>query len=359
MIFRIGILVAVAVAFSGTLARAQVPDLDRMDIVLKSVPDGPVAKVFGANIGKEKFVQFYLGELKRIRSSMGGGELEPGMRVEVGLWCLRKLVEQEILYQEGLRQPIKIDEAEVESAWSAQLAGLRSSFNVALPGEMTEAEVLGRIGLASRDEALADVRRALIIIEMRRRITGENDIEVDEDRIEKAYESAKQRISHPGKMHLRQIFIRAEPGDTPEAQRQREDARKRAESALARVFAGQSFGSIASSMSEAPDRDSRGDLGLVPLDEIPDFMVETALELEVGDVSDVFESEFGFHIVELVAFEEGKQPTLEEAAPFIREQLTAREGESAVRKYCSSVIEKADDVQVFLELEKNLSIHSE
>jgi len=44
----------------------QAPELERMDIVLKAVPNGPVARVNGAMIDAEEFKDLYIGELNRL-----------------------------------------------------------------------------------------------------------------------------------------------------------------------------------------------------------------------------------------------------------------------------------------------------
>ncbi|HIJ74078.1 MAG TPA: hypothetical protein HPP83_08245, partial [Candidatus Hydrogenedentes bacterium] len=56
-------LVAIAALLYAKAASGQAPDLANMDLVQKSVPDGPVAKVNGVNIGAEEFKALYKGEI--------------------------------------------------------------------------------------------------------------------------------------------------------------------------------------------------------------------------------------------------------------------------------------------------------
>lgn len=240
---------------------AQAPDLQRMDIVLKSVPDGPVAKVFGTNIPSQRFVRFYDAELKRIRSAVGAESLSPQARLELGMWCIQKLVEQEVLYQDGVRNKVKITREELERSWSEQLGSFRASPRGSAEGSLTEDEVLEKIGVGSREEALREVRRALTILKMRTRIVKKAEIEVDESKVTETYSVAKERLNTPDKIHLRQIFFRADTGGTSTAKRLREEARNRANDSMARIDAGQSVASIASSASNAPDRKAGGGHG--------------------------------------------------------------------------------------------------
>ena len=58
--FVAAVLVAVV---CGVPAAGQAPDLDNMDLVLKSVPDGPVARVKGVSVSRGDFVRFYQMEV--------------------------------------------------------------------------------------------------------------------------------------------------------------------------------------------------------------------------------------------------------------------------------------------------------
>ena len=59
-----------AAVFCG-FAAAQAPPLSQMDIVLKSVPDGPVAKVGDHVIDRVEFIRFYENELQRVMAEIG------------------------------------------------------------------------------------------------------------------------------------------------------------------------------------------------------------------------------------------------------------------------------------------------
>ena len=346
-------------ALSVPIGFAQAPDLANMDVVLKSVPDGPVAKVFGKNVSKEDYVRLYTAERARMSRMTGSAGISEENRAKLGLWCLRHLIEQELLYQEGLRLNIRVTGADIENAWAEQLATLRSRFSGSADPLPSEEEVMTRVGLASRQEALEEVERALIIVRMHRRIVEESDVTIDEAAIENEYNEKRTRFNRPDRMHLRQIFVRAEPGDTKAAIRQREDARTRAEDTLDRIYSGQSFEALVRSVSEAPDSASGGDIGPAPVNTLPPLLVKAGTSLEIGDISEVIESEYGFHIVKLIALEQGGAATLDDVGPLIRNRLLARDGEQAVHEYCQRMVSDPGDVEMYLELEKNLVLSAQ
>ncbi|MFN3883895.1 MAG: peptidylprolyl isomerase [Rhodocyclaceae bacterium] len=76
--------------------------------------------------------------------------------------------------------------------------------------------------------------------------------------------------------------------------------RGRAEEALARLKAGEDFGRVAASYSEAPDALAGGVLDPRPLDRLPTLYAEAVAKLQPGEVSGILRSPAGFHIVKLI-----------------------------------------------------------
>lgn len=99
----------------------------------------------------------------------------------------------------------------------------------------------------------------------------------------------------------------------------RDSARARAVEALERARAGEPFEAVVSEYSDEPRAAERGGL-LEPGREgswVPEFW-EAASSLEEGEISDVVESEFGFHVIRL---EERRPVPFEEARPDVLERV--------------------------------------
>jgi NIMA-interacting peptidyl-prolyl cis-trans isomerase 1 len=86
----------------------------------------------------------------------------------------------------------------------------------------------------------------------------------------------------------------------PTVVRTKEEARARAEEALARIREGASMDDIVAQYSEEPgaaQREPPGDLGEFSRKRMVKKFSDAAFKLQVGEVSGVVETEFGFHVI--------------------------------------------------------------
>jgi len=92
--------------------------------------------------------------------------------------------------------------------------------------------------------------------------------------------------------------------------------RERAEEVLARLQGGEDFAFMAKEYSEdVSSRERGGDVGFFPRGVMPPEVEDAAFALEVGETSELVQSQFGFHILQVLEKEE------REIAPEIFENL--------------------------------------
>lgn len=86
----------------------------------------------------------------------------------------------------------------------------------------------------------------------------------------------------------------------------------KADTALARLKKGDNFATVAKEMSDSAERDNSGLMGVRPADRYPSLFVDAIQPLAVGEVSKVFRSGAGFHILKLVRKQNNAVATITE-----------------------------------------------
>ena len=333
-------------------AWSQAPNLEAMDIVTRSIPDGPVARVGKTSIEKIDFILLYQSELSKFVRENPRRELADGNRVRIALLCINILLEQELLYQESILKKLEVDEDEVKRRSDTQFEQLQKGFSEQAGRAVTEGEVVERLGYEDRVEIEHEIERAMLIAAMRKKIVSDSNSPLSEKSVLEYYEKNKDDMKQPALLHLRHISIRGYK-DNPAAQ---EAGLAKAKKALDRIYSGQLFETVAQEYSELLDPKNGSDLGVVPAGSLPEFMVRAAVNMEAGDVSEVLESDTGLHIIQLVSKGDAGLIPEEEALEAIRGRLAQQHDRLLVREYCDVLISSdVPPVRVYLELEQNLA----
>lgn len=339
---------------AGMSASAQAPDLEKMDIILKSVPDGPVARVKGAAIPRDAFVDLYRGEVIRFAQVNPGAPVTEKVRIGIAYSTLRLLIQREVLYQAAAQKGLEVSEEELDEAWKQEMDHLRKMVTKEGDEPPTDDQLLQEAG-ATREEGLTELRRSLLIEKMRQAIIDENEIAVSDEEIAAWHAENRRQLRRPDVCHLQQVFIRLPRGRllTPET---KQEARKRAEAALRRLRSGQSFEKVAKEVSDHPAsiKDEGGDIGTGPVASLPEPLQEAVSSLKPGDVSGIVETTAGFYITKLVEFIPGEELDLEKSKDRIQGYLLAQKRKDAVLDFCAENTNPDEDIQVFLDLEKQL-----
>jgi len=97
--------------------------------------------------------------------------------------------------------------------------------------------------------------------------------------------------------------------------------------------------------SECPD--NGGDMGFFARGTMVEDFEDVAFGMEVGEVSEVFRTEFGFHIAKLTDRREEREVSIEDVHDYIKELVTEEKKEAALetfldKKRSASVIEERD-----------------
>jgi peptidyl-prolyl cis-trans isomerase D len=139
-------------------------------------------------------------------------------------------------------------------------------------------------------------------------------------------EAERRRASHI-------LFTAGAGGSAPD----KEQARKLAETVLAKVKAGDDFAALAKKYSKDPgSAEKGGDLGWFGRGMMVKPFEQAAFSLKAGETSGIVESDFGFHIIRLAGIEPSRTKAFDE----VRSQIESELAEQAAQKRFSEIAEQ-------------------
>lgn len=144
--------------------------------------------------------------------------------------------------------------------------------------------------------------------------------QVTEAQIKAYYDEHPDKIQLPEKRNVRHILITAAKDAAPEV---KSSAEKKAEALLNKIKAGEDFATLAKENSEDPGSASHGgELGFFQRGEMVPEFEKAAFDLKkAGDVSPVIKTDYGYHILQLIAVQEAKTPPLDKVHDVMAREL--------------------------------------
>ncbi|MCK5863307.1 MAG: peptidylprolyl isomerase [Candidatus Hydrogenedentes bacterium] len=348
------IIVWVGVVLMGTMLVAQAPDLKNMDVVERSVPVGPVAVIDKVPIEGSDFLDEYRRNLKSFAQMANAPELTDEFRVRAGLTILGDMLRHEILLKEVQRRNITVPESDIEKLYQEKLLYFEKMLSKGSSEKPTEERVLEQAG-QTRDQAITSIRNQLLMERVAESIAKEKGAVVTDVEVRKYYEENSQLFEKQGRMHLAQVLIIPKPNASNADESAWKTAEKTAERARARILAGEQFAAVARDMSEAPDASQGGELGMLPVNELPPFFVDVAVGMESGDLSGIFRSEYGVHLLKLIEVETAGTVPFEKAQPVIHRMLYRVRLDDAVLDFCEPIVNDPKRTKVFIQLDRTLA----
>lgn len=173
-------------------------------------------------------------------------------------------------------------------------------------------------------------------------------ITLSEDDLRTYYKENLERLSGKEERRASHILINAAK-DAPAADR--EKAKARATELLEQVRkAPSTFAEVAKKSSD--DKGSAtagGDLSFFARGAMVKPFEDAAFALKKGEISDVVETDFGYHIIQLTDIKTPRQPTFEELRPSmeaeLKQQQAQRKFAEVAESFTNSVYEQADSLQ--------------
>jgi peptidyl-prolyl cis-trans isomerase C len=277
-----------------------------------------VAKVNGTEIKKEELVK----TAEQLHKQM------PGVTQTADFYrrVLENLVNRELLLQEAKAVGITATDVEINK----QLADLKAKFpspekfQDELKAEgMTEAELTQR----ARDAFIVQKLVETKIV---------NGLVVSEAEEKAFYDQNQAQMKRPERVHVRHILIKV---DKSASDVEKQKAKAKAESLLEKIKAGGDFAKLAQENSDDPGSKARGgDLGWVPRGQTVAAFETAAFALKKpNDLSDVVQSEYGFHIIQLIEHQDAGVVPFAEVKDKIAEFLSQKAQQEKVQEHLKAL----------------------
>ncbi len=146
-----------------------------------------------------------------------------------------------------------------------------------------------------------------------------DEVSVEDSELKAYYEDNKD-ILYTSKDERRasHILFKTKPSDS---EKEKETVKKKAETVLAKAKAGEDFSELAKTYSEDSSAANGGDLGFFDKNQMVPAFSEAAFSLGKGEISDVVESRFGYHIIKVTDVKEAGTLPFEEVKDKISKVL--------------------------------------
>lgn len=170
---------------------------------------------------------------------------------------------------------------------------------------------------------------------------------VNEDDVRKFYDANPARFGTPEERRASHVLIRIEEGQSAD---DKSKARARAEALLAEARKDPSrFAAIAREHSQDPGSAAQGgDLDFFSRGAMVKPFEDAAFSLKPGEISDVFETDFGFHFLTVTAVRGGQRKPLDsvraEIVDELRQSMARAEWAKASQAFADAVYEQSDSL---------------
>jgi parvulin-like peptidyl-prolyl isomerase len=176
-------------------------------------------------------------------------------------------------------------------------------------------------------------------------VAVEDRIQVTDETAENYYNENKQSYFMPTQYRASHILVKVDPSSKQE---QRKKLEEKATALLARAKSGEDFYNLAYFNSDDRTKYVGGDLGLFHEGRVAKPFEDAIKKLQVGEISDLVYTRWGFHIVRLTEKNDPRQLTFPEMKDKIKDQLAQKQREELTKQWLDDlkakyVLERAGD----------------
>ncbi len=206
---------------------------------------------------------------------------------------LMDMVEQKLMIQKAKDLNLQIDEARIKSTAERYMKQIKSRY----PDDAAFTADLRKSKLSESDlmKYYVDMITESALTEQLVSKYISSKVKVTEKEMQQYYQVTKDTLAvKPISWQLGMIMREVSPGEEAAAQKKAELS-----AILARLNQGEDFAAIATTESDCPSKEVGGDLGFFKAGMMVKPFEEAAFALNVGEISGIVETQFGYHIIKL------------------------------------------------------------
>lgn len=235
-------------------------------------------------------------------------------------WSRENIIERVLLRQAAAKDKELVSQDQIEKQYAAAVeqAG----------GEDKLLENLDSQADQAKADVAVDIKLQRLIMQI-----AQSAPKPSAKDIEKCYQGNPEQFTIPEMVRASHIVKHPEGKGKPEA------LRKELEEILAEIKEKDNFAEMASKHSSCPE--NGGDLGFFSKGQMVPEFEEIVFNMEPGDVSEIFETQFGLHIAKLTSRRSPILCPIEEVHEAIEKKLTQEAQQKELEKYVDAEKEKA------------------
>lgn len=297
--------------------------------------DEKVATVNGVVIGQNEFDR----AMERIqqRMTMMGQTPTPEQIGEMKKNVLDNLIDTQLLSQQAEKEGIQIGDKEI----SDQIDSLKKRF----PSEKDFEETLKKANMSEND-LKSQARQELMIKKLiDQQVVSK--ITIADNETKAYYESNPNYFKAPEQVCARHVLIKTDP-KADEATKKK--AHEKILEIQKKLKEGGDFEKLAKENSDCPSKEKGGDLGCFQKGQMVGPFEEVAFKLKPNELSDVVETQFGYHLIKVYEKKEARTIPYDEVKEKIEQYLKREQTDKQLTAYLDQLKQKAK-IETFLKEE--------
>jgi len=271
-------------------------------------------------------------DLIKKRAASSGQQLDAQRLASIKKDMVNNIVEKELLYQKSQELGMEVDPGTIDS----QMEQFKQQF----PDEEQYKQQLSALGY-TEDLLRSEIETNMAIQKLIEEEIA-SDIEITDEDLKAYYENNPEQFETSEQVKARHILIKT---DEEADESEKQAARKKIKELEERIEGGEKFSKVAKEESECPSSERGGDLGYFSKGQMVKPFEEAAFSLAVGDVSDIVETRFGYHLIKAEDKKEASKKTFDEVKDQIRQQLEQQKVKEQLPSYVEN-LKEAGDVEI-------------